>query len=291
MKPTEIETMRAQELLMLQATEGLSATEKAELRRVHADTSEVFDVVATMVECSVSHTEAMPQDVADKILQTALASRSGKYANTTTAPAVPAVAAVLTSRQLHVVAPITTSTPFARRNVEPAPNRQPFGQKSSRRAIALYAGWGTAAAAAVVAGWAINKNVEGRPSDAPAVALPTFTADAPPTLTLAWRNDAQPAVTGSVRWNVEMQRGVVEIVALPSNAVTQQRYQLWVFDAQRDEKFPVDAGLFDVTGARTTLVFSPRVKVAKATHFMITLEDANGAVVSNRAHIAAVTQP
>ena len=284
MKPTDFETMRVQELLMLQATEGLSATDQAELRRFDADKSDIFDSVAAMVELSVSHTEAMPQDVADKILQAALATRASKQTDMSTAPAVPAVAAVLTSKQLQAV-PASASTGQA---------AQQAGQTKSRasvrpRAVSMYAGWACAAAAAAVALWSVRKNSDVRPP-VERTAMAAWVDDAKPTLTQSFGNAANPAVTGTVRWNAERQQGLLDVAALPSNVGSQQRYQLWIFDSSRDEKFPVDAGLFDVTAAQTKLVFSPRVKVATATHFMITL-DANGAVVSNRAHIVAITQP
>ena len=33
---------------------------------------------------------------------------------------------------------------------------------------------------------------------------------------------------------------------LAANNPTQIQYQLWMFDAERDERYPVDGGVFDV---------------------------------------------
>ena len=295
MKPTDFETMRVQELLMLQATEGLSDLEQSELRRFDADKSDIFDSVAAMVELSVDHTEAMPQDVADRILQTALAAGARRYTDTSTAPAVPAVAAVLTSRHVPTVTALVTANEPTFRDIQPthAPSKRvgSIAKKSWPQGIFIYAGWASAAAAAAVAWWVTSNSAKVQPPPAPRAASAALVENAKTTVTRSWANSADPAITGTVRWNAELQQGVLEITALHRNVTHQQRYQLWIFDGEREEKFPVDAGLFDVVAERTSLVFSPHVKVKNATQFMITLEDAQGAVVSNRAHIAAVTVP
>jgi hypothetical protein len=97
------------------------------------------------------------------------------------------------------------------------------------------------------------------------------------------------AVTGEVRWSPSGQSGSLSIAGLPLNIPSKNRYQLWIFDTGRDARFPVDAGLFDAAGAATTFNFSPRVAVINATKFMITLEAATGAVVSDRNQTIAVS--
>ena len=52
---------------------------------------------------------------------------------------------------------------------------------------------------------------------------------------------------GEVVWSAAEQRGYLRIAGLPVNDPKARQYQLWIFDARRDERYPVDSGVFDVT--------------------------------------------
>lgn len=71
------------------------------------------------------------------------------------------------------------------------------------------------------------------------------------------------------------------------------QYQLWIFDAQRDERHPVDGGVFDVPpGADEVIVpIHAKLPVGQPVLFAITVEKPGGVVVSDRERIALVAKP
>ncbi|MCC7055336.1 MAG: anti-sigma factor [Gemmatimonadaceae bacterium] len=93
---------------------------------------------------------------------------------------------------------------------------------------------------------------------------------------------------GDVVWSGAAQRGVMRITGLQPNDRTRWQYQLWIFDRARDEKYPVDGGVFDIpAGAGEVLVpIDTRVPVGDAVMFAVTVEKAGGVVVSTRERIA-----
>jgi hypothetical protein len=118
----------------------------------------------------------------------------------------------------------------------------------------------------------------------------------PGTLVLPWSATADPAVGeagGAVVWNAEAQAGLMRIRGLEANNPAEAQYQLWIFDAERDDRFPVDGGVFDIpAGADEALVpIRARLPVGEAVLFAITVEAPGGVVVSSRERIALVAQP
>ena len=77
---------------------------------------------------------------------------------------------------------------------------------------------------------------------------------------------------------------------LQANAPTDFQYQLWIFDAERDERFPVDGGVFDIPVGQDEVVvpIDARLPVGEATLFAVTVEAPGGVVVSDRSRIAVV---
>jgi anti-sigma-K factor RskA len=121
---------------------------------------------------------------------------------------------------------------------------------------------------------------------------------------LAQRGDAQAGVVqiawtrgedatgaeaeGDVVWSSRDQAGVMRFRGLAANDPTVNQYQLWIFDAERDERYPVDGGVFDVPadGDGDVLVgISARLPVARPTLFAITVERPGGVVVSDRSRL------
>lgn len=94
--------------------------------------------------------------------------------------------------------------------------------------------------------------------------------------------------SGDVVWSERAQRGVMRIVGLAANDRERWQYQLWIFDRNRDERYPVDGGVFDIpVGATEVLVpIDARLPVGDATLFAVTVEPAGGVVVSTRERIA-----
>nr|WP_240900861.1 anti-sigma factor [Thioalkalivibrio sp. XN8] len=117
----------------------------------------------------------------------------------------------------------------------------------------------------------------------------------PGTRVISWSATEDPAAAGAdgaVIWNGETQAGVMRFEGLQPNDPAEWQYQLWIFDAERDERFPVDGGVFDVSADGETLVpIRASLPVGKAVLFAITVEQPGGVVVSSRERIALVAQP
>jgi anti-sigma-K factor RskA len=98
--------------------------------------------------------------------------------------------------------------------------------------------------------------------------------------------------SGDVVWDAASQTGFMRFVGLAANQPTQLQYQLWIFDRQRDERYPVDGGVFDIpAGAGEVIVpIRARVPVGDATLFAVTVEPAGGVVVSTRERIVLLAQ-
>lgn len=91
-----------------------------------------------------------------------------------------------------------------------------------------------------------------------------------------------------VAWDNERQEGYLTLVGLAGVDPRRGAYQLWIFDAKRDARYPVDGGLFTLAeGGRSAVVIPIRaaVPVRRPTLFAITLEPPEGVVVSDRKRI------
>ena len=177
---------------------------------------------------------------------------------------------------------------------ERAPVRAPSGDR--------FAWWAAAAAAVLAAaGW---WSVFDRPP------LPTAPAPAPPlaeapeptlrervdgdadAMVIDWSATDDPAaqtVSGDVHWSSSLQAGYMRFRDLPANDPAREQYQLWIFDATRDDAHPVDGGLFDVAGDGEVIVpIAARLLVRDATLFAVTVEAPGGVVVSDRERLILV---
>ena len=101
--------------------------------------------------------------------------------------------------------------------------------------------------------------------------------------------------TGQLLWDAERQEGVMLIRGLAPNDSSLSQYQLWIFDAQRDERHPIDGGVFDIADSGTRLAdgsyvvpIDARLAVAEPTLFAVTVERPGGVVVSERERIVMV---
>jgi anti-sigma-K factor RskA len=112
------------------------------------------------------------------------------------------------------------------------------------------------------------------------------TSDATP---LPWVAKEAAGASGDIVWSASAQRGYMRFVGLPPNDPTKTQYQLWIFDRQRDQAFPIDGGVFDVTSTGEVIVpITAKLHVDDATLFAVTIERPGGVVVSRRERIAVV---
>lgn len=104
----------------------------------------------------------------------------------------------------------------------------------------------------------------------------------------ATNDPAAKKATGDVVWHSGRQAGFMRIRGLSPNDPAVEQYQLWIFDADRDDAYPVDGGVFDVKANDRGEVIVPieaKLRVRNAKLFAITVEKPGGVVVSKRERI------
>lgn len=251
---------RADELLADRATVGLSDAERAELAGLGLEGDDSLDLAAAAVDLATLRLEPLPDVLAARLLAAAPSTGSG-------------------------VARGRTHVPVAR--------------PRSRAWIAVAAGLAAAACAIL---WAVTRPPEVRIVKVPEVRVEPpaaelrarLLAQAPDAVPMPWTPTADPAgkgVTGDVVWSPSAQRGFLRFSGLAPNGRAHQ-YQLWIFDKTRDDKYPVDGGLFDVTsGGEVVIPITARIPVREAALFAITIEPPGGVVVSKREHIVVTAAP
>jgi hypothetical protein len=109
----------------------------------------------------------------------------------------------------------------------------------------------------------------------------------------AWTATEDAAgLAGDVVWDPVTQSGYMRFTGLAANDVTAEQYQLWIFDGTRDDRYPVDGGVFDIPpGAQEVVVpIRARLPVRQAAMFAVTVEPPGGVVVSSRERIVALAQ-
>jgi anti-sigma-K factor RskA len=162
-----------------------------------------------------------------------------------------------------------------------------------------------AAAAVVVAivGWWPSES----PTPLPPVVAPPVAAVVKPseartkllalpgTVTVAFaatKDAAAVGAAGDVVWHSGVQKGFMRIQGLAANDPAHEQYQLWIFDAERDQRYPVDGGVFDVgAGGEVVVPIKAAIAVGKATLFAVTVEKPGGVVVSGRERIVLAATP
>ena len=120
-------------------------------------------------------------------------------------------------------------------------------------------------------------------------------ADAADIRVLAWaptEDSAAAGAVGDVVWSTERQQGFMRIARLEANDPAATQYQLWIFDAARDERYPVDGGIFDIPPGADEVVIpiDAKVFVNEPALFAVTVEPPGGVVVSDRERIVLVAQ-
>ena len=104
------------------------------------------------------------------------------------------------------------------------------------------------------------------------------------------KDPAARGVTGDVVWDPTTQRGFVHFVGLAANDPRVRQYQIWIFDAKRDKRYPVDGGVFDVPADASDVVIpiDAALSISQAKAFAVTVEKPGGVVVSALGHVVAL---
>jgi hypothetical protein len=94
---------------------------------------------------------------------------------------------------------------------------------------------------------------------------------------------------GDVVWDPRRQRGYLRLQGYVPNDPMRSQYQAWIFDAGRDDRYPVDGGVFDVPAGVGEVVVPIQAgkPVERAAAFAITVERPGGTAVSDRSKLVA----
>jgi hypothetical protein len=106
----------------------------------------------------------------------------------------------------------------------------------------------------------------------------------------ATKDPAAAGMSGDVVWDPSTQRGFLHFTGLAANDPAVHQYQIWIFDAGRDKRYPVDGGVFDVpaNGGEVVIPIRATLMVRKPAAFAVTVEKPGGVVVSGREHVVAL---
>ncbi len=264
---------REGELLMQRVTGALSAPEADALARA----------LSALPDGEVARWDAAAAEMAAALVA---ADASGQDA----------LPAAMSERIISAGEAIVRAQPRA---LPPAPAAVPAAAPVPRVSAMAWTGWFAAAAALLL--WLAPPRAARTPALLPPVAVnaaqlrDSLLMRDTTVQRLAWTATADSAArgaSGDVVWSGRAQRGVMRIAGLAANDRRRWQYQLWIFDKTRDQKYPVDGGVFDMPAGQSEVLVAidARVPVGDAVMFAITVEPPGGVVVSTRERIALLAQ-
>ncbi|MBX7222229.1 MAG: anti-sigma factor [Blastocatellia bacterium] len=165
------------------------------------------------------------------------------------------------------------------------------------RHLVSQAGWYVAAASLVLAAFLAWPRPTPVTPPTPSLAdLRSQLLQQPDLLKTNWSATETPEarqINGDIVWSPGKQSGYMRFRGLPANNPTVSVYQLWIFDVNQDEKYPIDGGVFSVTreGDEVIIPITAKLFVSKPTLFALTVEKPGGVVVSKRDKLILVAKP
>ena len=100
-----------------------------------------------------------------------------------------------------------------------------------------------------------------------------------------------PDVTGRVVWDASEGRGHMVFENMPVNDPDAEQYQLWIFDRNQQDEYPIDGGVFDIGNTGEVRVpIDPKLGVRDAWMFAVTVEKPGGVVVSSRERLVLLAK-
>lgn len=98
-------------------------------------------------------------------------------------------------------------------------------------------------------------------------------------------------ISGDIVWSNAEQKGFLRFQGLPANDPNKETYQLWIFDENQSDKYPIDGGVFDVSQTGEVVVpIDPKIAVKKPKMFAVTVEKPGGVVVSDRQRLVVIAK-
>lgn len=301
---------RLVELLVQRAVDGLNSSERAELKALLEEEKYVdagrfeYTAAALLLAGDVEH--SVPDEMPDS-LRDRLYSQAEMFEETMSPP--PRQRQRSGQPQVISIAGRSRSSAPTPSGAQPSsmgqsssmghPARQQ-ARKSSSYALPSQVGWFAAAASVLIAvvGWWPRM----QSGDQPVAKAPVATVLQQEREKLlaqqgvvqrTWQTTQDPAasgVTGDVVWDPQSQNGFVRFRGLQANNANQQQYQLWIFDGTRDERYPVDGGVFDIPAGQSEVIIPIKAKleIRDPALFAVTIEKPGGSVVSSRDRIVVL---
>jgi hypothetical protein len=275
---------RIMSLLADRATQGLSQEELSELKELLQKYPQwdnpYFDLTAAAVNLTDIEIDEPPSDG----LRQRIMANAFQYANSTQAETEQERSAQ--ERSISKLQKINRENAGTDTVIK-------FPQKSARLQMM---GWYVAAACLLLAvlGWWPRLTQKAEPVNLFELRQKLL-AESWDVIKTDWKpvNDqGADRISGDVIWSNAKQQGFMRFTGMPVIDPKVGEYQLWIFDANQDEKFPVDGGVFEVNQQTGEVIIriNAKLKVSQPTLFAVTIEKPGGVVVSKRDPIIAVAK-
>lgn len=284
MSPSILDNDRLVELLVQRAVDGtLNADERMQLKQLleqepYVDSDQIDQTAAALLIAGAGDDEPLPATLRNKLLRQADA-----FSASAPRPVVSNISPTQRAQPAPEVAAFPASEPAQRKLQLPPANIAWFAAAAS--VLLAIAGW-----------WPRMTGGPEQTAKTPSVQEQREQLAAKPSAVKRdWTATAEAAAqgaTGDVVWDPESQTGYIRFSGLAPNDPRRQQYQLWIFDAARGDKYPVDGGVFDIpaAGGEVVVPIQARLPVRDAAMFAVTLERAGGVVVSEREHIVVLAK-
>jgi hypothetical protein len=268
---------RIEELLSLLVTEGLSTEEQTEFDQIdwHSLGTSADVEIAGFEQAAAAfaiafdelggHEEPLPIELRNRLEQDARKFFAGNGADTLS----------------------VDPKEVDRRTIQPA-SLMPrvTAPPSWREALAILAA--AACLAMLLFNWYAGRPVQTSPDVRMAMLIKASPAD---LVTADWAPVQDQNTRGKVVWSDSRQEGYMVFDGLPANDPAREQYQLWIFDTDANQAYPVDGGVFDIRGeGKVTIPIAPRIPVDKAVMFAVTIEKPGGVVVSTRERLPVLAK-
>lgn len=298
-----MQNQRLVELLVQRAVDGLNSSERAELKALLEEENYIdagrfeYTAAALLLAGDVEHSvpEEMPDSLRDRLY-----AQAEMFEASMAPPPRQRSSSSSGQPQVISIAGRSRSTSPQATGQHAALAKQPARKPTPSFSLQSKAGWFAAAASVLiaVAGWWPRM----QNGDVPSAEVPIATVMQQErekllaqqgVVTRTWQTTQDPAasgVTGDVVWDPETQNGYVRFRGLQANNSTEQQYQLWIFDGTRDERYPVDGGVFDVPAGQSEVIIPIKAKleIRDPALFAVTIEKPGGSVVSSRDRIVVL---
>lgn len=289
-RPPDGGAARRVELLADRATQGLSPAEAVELEALGGGDDDGLDRAAAALDAGLAGRlgrEAMPADVRARLL-----AMGEQWAKQVRAGAGTGMDRRVGTGGLRLAAPADGEAARVSGGVKPGTLR------FRDRLIMAGSGWGgwfAAAACLGVAALVATRNPRERVIEVPIVREIDAAFKAPVEgfdelmergeQVVALASVEDDGTEAELVFDPAADKGYLAIAGLDASEDSDLQYQVWLFDAGRDDPHPVNGGLFDVkpvhVGAKIVVPVATRLPVRQPVAFAVTVEPRGGRVVSD----------